>query len=132
MRIYLAARNYRLDELRQYANDLQMMGHQVTSRWLQGQHQAPGPLDHPEWAGIAQEDVDDLAAADAVISITEPARGGGGGRHVEFGLGLAWGKRMLLVGVVEHLFHTLPSVEAYPTWSDALAGLENGRPPSNR
>ena len=132
MRIYLAARNYRLDELRQYADDLQMMGHQVTSRWLQGQHQAPGPLDHPEWSSIAQEDVDDLAAADAVISITEPARGGGGGRHVEFGLGLAWGKRMLLVGVTEHLFHTLPSVEAYPTWSDALAGLENGRPPSNR
>ena len=128
MRIYLAARNYRLDELRRYADDLQMMGHQVTSRWLQGQHQAPGPLDHPEWASIAQEDVDDLASADAIISITEPIRGGGGGRHVEFGLGLAWGKRMLLVGVAENLFHTLPSVEVYPTWPDALAGLERARP----
>ena len=72
MRIYLAARNYRLDELRGYADDLRRMGHEVTSRWLQGRHQAPGSLDHPQWPGIAQEDVDDLAAADAVISITEP------------------------------------------------------------
>ncbi|MCE2463247.1 MAG: hypothetical protein J4F46_04945 [Dehalococcoidia bacterium] len=131
MRIYLAARNYRLDELRGYADDLRTMGHQVTSRWLQGRHQAPGSLDHPQWPGIAQEDVDDLAAADAVISITEQVRGGGGGRHVEFGLGLAWGKRMLLVGAAENLFHTLPSVEAYPTWEDALAGLGSEGAESN-
>ena len=131
MRIYLAARNYRLDELRGYADDLRRMGHQVTSRWLQGRHQAPGSLDHPQWPGIAQEDVDDLAAADALISFTEPGRGGGGGRHVEFGLGLAWGKRMLLVGAAENLFHTLPSVEAYPTWEDALAGLDSEGPGSN-
>lgn len=131
MRIYLAARNYRLDELRGYADDLRNMGHEVTSRWLQGRHQARGSLDHPQWPGIAQEDVDDLAAADAVISITEPTRGGGGGRHVEFGLGLAWGKRMLLLGAAENLFHTLPSVEAYPTWEDVLAGLGSEGAKSN-
>lgn len=131
MRIYLAARNYRLDELRGYADDLRTMGHEVTSRWLQGRHQAPASLDHPQWASIAQEDVDDLAAADALISITEPSRGGGGGRHVEFGLGLAWGKRMLLVGAAENLFHTLPSVEAYPTWEAALAGLRSEGAESN-
>ncbi len=84
----------------------------------------PGPLGDPAWPGIAQEDMDDVQAADALIAFTEPRRGeGAGGRHVELGMALAWGKRLLVVGPREHLFHTLPSIEAYPTWTDALQAL---------
>ena len=125
MRIYLAARYRRLDEMRRYANDLLTRGHQVTSRWLQGDHQAPGALNDPSWADIAQEDVDDVLAADAVVSFAEPDRGGGGGRHVEFGIGLASGKRLLVVGQAEHLFHTVQPVEVYASWPDALEALSS-------
>ena len=123
MKVYLAARYHRIDELTSYSNELQNMGHQVTSRWLQGSHQVPGSLNDQRWATIAEEDVEDVAAADTVVCFTEADRGGGGGRHVEFGMGLAWGKRMLVVGEVEHLFHTLPAVEVHRTWSDAFHSL---------
>ena len=123
MKVYLAGRYRRLDEIRRCADDLRESGHQVTSRWVLERHTAPGPLDHPSWAALAQNDVDDTLAADAVISFTEAERGGGGGRQVEFGMGLALGKRLILVGPREHLFHTLPGVEVYATWGEALDGL---------
>ena len=75
------------------------------------------------WARFAQEDFEDVAAADTVVCFLEPGGGGSGGRHVEFGMALAWGKRTIVVGEPEHLFHTLPSVEAYPTWPQALDAL---------
>ena len=124
MRIYLAARYHRLRELRSYADELRALGHHVTAHWIERRQEAPGPLDHPSWAGIAQQDVQDISESDAVIIFAEPHRvEEGGGRHTEFGMGLAWGKRMVVVGRAEHLFHTLPSVEVYPTWRDALRGL---------
>ena len=123
MKIYLATRYRRIDEMNRRAEDLRKLGHLVTSRWLDGHHEAPMPLDDPSWPEIAQEDVDDVRAADVVVSFTQSQRGGGGGRHVEFGLGLGLGKRLVLVGPREHLFHTLPSVEVYRTWSEALESL---------
>jgi hypothetical protein len=48
----------------------------------------------------------------------------GGGRHVEFGYGMAKGKRLVLIGERENVFHDHPSVEVYPTlsaWPPAAA-----------
>lgn len=123
MRIYLAARYRRREELRRHAEDLSALGHDVTSRWILGGHSVSGGFDDPTWARLAQEDADDVAAADAVVCFLEPGGGGNGGRHVEFGMALAWGKRTIVVGEPEHLFHTLPSVEAYATWAEALDAL---------
>jgi nucleoside 2-deoxyribosyltransferase len=123
LRIYLAARYRRIEEMRRYAQDLAALGHQVTSRWIRGDHKAQVGLDHPSWVDIAERDVEDVASADAVIGFLEPQGGGGGGRHAEFGMALAWGKRTMVVGRPEHLFHTLPAVEAYPTWLEALEAL---------
>jgi hypothetical protein len=60
-----------------------------------------------------------LHKAATLISFTDgaPARGG---RHVEFGMAYAWGKRLIVVGPREHVFHALPLVEHYPDWA-ALA-----------
>ena len=121
MRVYLAARYRRRPELQRRAEELSALGHSVTSRWIRGSHSISGGLDDPRWARFAQEDFEDVAAADAVVCFLEP--GGSGGRHVEFGMALAWGKRTIVVGEPEHLFHTLPSVEAYPTWPQALDAL---------
>ena len=125
MRIYLSSRYSRLEELQGYAQELRQRGHEVTSRWLQGPRQAPTSLDDPAWVATAQKDLEDVAASDVVISFTEPRGGnnGGGGRHAEFGMGLALGKRMIVVGPAENLFHTLPSVGGCPAWPEALEGL---------
>jgi hypothetical protein len=38
-RVYLAARYSRREELCRYADDLRAIGHTITSRWLDGNHQ---------------------------------------------------------------------------------------------
>ena len=123
MRIYLAARYRRRPEMQRRTEELSALGHHVTSRWIRGSHSVSGGLDDPSWARFAQEDLEDVAAADTVVCFLEPGGGGSGGRHVEFGMALAWGKRTIVVGEPEHLFHTLPSVEAYATWPEALEAL---------
>ena len=61
-------------------------------------------------------DIEDIEAAEAIISFTT-AGGGKGGRHIEFGYGLALLKRMILIGPRENIFHTLPCVQWHLNWA---------------
>lgn len=128
MRIYLAARYARRHEMQAIAGDLRAMGHQVTSRWINGTHELD---DHPsrgERARLAVEDWEDLNLAECCISFTEAPRAvleqpGRGGRHVEFGAAGAMQQRLILVGPTENVFHWLPWVEHAGTWEQAKALL---------
>ena len=65
-------------------------------------------------------------AADAVIIFTEIPNTilATGGRHVEFGLALAQGKRMIIVGPRENVFHyLLPDSQIFATWNKAFATI---------
>ncbi len=119
MKIYLAARYERMIELRTYRDDLEKMGHVVTSCWLSGVHDKLDPLD------AARNDCRDVVSSDCVISFTEIPESafGRGGRHVEFGVALARGKRAIVVGHRENVFHHLPEAEFYPTWGEARAAI---------
>ena len=64
-------------------------------------------------------------AADVVISFTSVG-GGKGGRHVEFGYGLGLGKKMIVVGPRENVFHTLPQIEHYEDWPHLVMALSAG------
>jgi hypothetical protein len=124
-RIYLAARYSRNAEMRGVRDVLQALGYEVTSRWID-QHGGnllesivAGQLNaEPEACSqYADVDVDDLTRADTVISFTSADGGGKGGRHVEFGLALGLGRRLVIVGPRENVFHTLPQIEWYPDWA---------------
>lgn len=123
--VYLAARYSRAEEMQGVRSVLEEMGCKVTSRWIDyhgGRY--PGSFkpeqlnEDPGHCGrVAQDDVGDLVAADIVISFSSgDGAAGKGGRHVEFGMAAALGKRLILVGPREHVFHTLPEVEHYPDW----------------
>lgn len=140
MRIYLAASYTRREELCEYRRQLRALGHDVQARWLDGQHQLDRngtPIgDHGEKlvedgnglknaalrAKFAQDDWDDVTGADIVINFTEPpgSTAARGGRHVECGIALARGTRVIVVGYRENLFHWLPRVEFVETWDQAL------------
>lgn len=139
-KIYLAARYSRHTEMQGYAAELRAAGHTVTSRWINGSHQVMlngEPLGAEREAmfesghtsmenqrrEFAGHDWDDLMAADIVISFTEQPRmvsNSRGGRHVEFGAALAAGKRCIVVGWRENVFHCLPTVEFCHTWPEAF------------
>jgi len=120
MRYHLAARYARRVELCRYREQLLSIGDTVTSRWLDFRKM-------PSWScGIAREDCEDLMAADAVIIFTEIPNTilATGGRHVEFGLALAQGKRMIIVGPRENVFHyLLPDSQIFATWNKAFATI---------
>lgn len=126
MNIYLAAPYHAQHHMRQARDDLTALGHLVTSRWIdqaENESSADRLRDDPaSCAEYALIDLEDISAADVVVSFT--AGGGGrGGRHVELGAAIAWCKRLILVGVREHVFHCLPQVEYVEDWPALLASL---------
>lgn len=128
MKIYLASRYSRNLEMQLYRKDLEILGHSVTSRWINGNHQ----ITHEDLlAGnksqkqmqFAQEDYEDLCMSDCVISFTETPRefsNSRGGRHVEYGIALALKKRIIIIGYRENIFHHLPETEFFISWGDAI------------
>ena len=111
-------------ELCAYRKQLLSIGDTVTSRWLDFRKM-------PSWSfGIARDDCEDLMAADAVIIFTEIPNTilATGGRHVEYGLALAQGKRVIIVGPRENVFHyLLPDSQVFVTWNKAFATMKRQR-----
>jgi hypothetical protein len=133
VRIYLAARYSRRTELCGYREDLERLGHRVPARWLDGNHQISDEemeaLEDKEKAEkrqrFAEEDYQDLCTCARTISFTEIPRTSTsrGGRHVEFGVALACGQSVWIVGPRENVFHCLHDVRQFDTWDEVLAAL---------
>lgn len=121
--------------MREYATALTEAGHEVTARWILGDHdiRAHGESEAAHWMPAwAQEDWNDLMGSDVLVSFTEgpvdvPGRSRGG-RHVEYGAAMAAGLRLIVVGYRENVFHWMPETEFYPTWLDALTALSGVQP----
>lgn len=107
--IYLAARYSRREEMEIIATLLLLEGFDITSRWVFGGEEGKTNED------IAILDLKDVDYADTVVSFSEPygTMFKGGGRCVEFGYGLAKGKRCVLIGERENVFHWHPDVEQF-------------------
>lgn len=117
-RIYLAARYSRRDDMRIVAMGLERAGFEVTSRWLLEDKPLNTKLgdDSPEfYRQTAEVDIEDIAKADTIVFFSEDPKIGTprGGRHVEFGYAYAAGKRMVVIGQEENIFHYLSDVLVY-------------------
>lgn len=115
VKIYLAARYCRREEMENIALDLMnAYGYDITSEWVFGGEEGKTLED------IAIMDLDHVNSADTIISFTETEDVGyyTGGRHVEFGYGLALGKRVVVIGRLENVFHSFPTVEQFDTLED--------------
>ena len=119
MKLYLAARYTRIDELRSYRKELEARGIEVTSRWLDGNFRTldtEGTVPRQ----VAGWDMQDIVKADALVAFTENPRisDSRGGRHVEFGFAIALNKRLIVIGPRENVFYSLESVDQYDDWAD--------------
>lgn len=123
MRFYICARYGRRDEAEQLAVQLQDMGHTITSSWL-GQVESEMAVDESAvvTAQLARRDLNEVKEADALVTLSELEDNpwGRGGRHVEFGAALAFGKQVFVIGPMENLFHYLPEVLVFDLIDDFL------------
>lgn len=127
-KIYIAARYARREELIPLAQQLEQAGAAITCRWLfaDGGSLAGEDLSPAERGGqLAKMDFEDVQQADICLAFTEPSDNpaGRGGRHTELGIALALGRRVVLVGPREHVFHCLPQIEHYENWETARQSL---------
>lgn len=124
MKVYLAARYGRKEELHRLAEELMHLDIECTSRWLVMHERAkadelPSFEEQRLWA---EEDLHDIEAADVVICFTEKkdAKHSRGGRHVEMGFALCSGKPLICVGPCENIFYSLPMVSVVENWLEAV------------
>jgi nucleoside 2-deoxyribosyltransferase len=110
MKIYLAARFTRIDEMRGYADELKEDGHEITASWVYGGEEGL------TFSDIAALDVRDVLRADTIVKFSEPygSANPGGGRHSEWGVAIASGKQLYLVGPKEQVFDWYPDVIDFP------------------
>jgi hypothetical protein len=110
MKIYLAARFTRIDEMRGYADELKEDGHEITASWVYGGEEGL------TFSDIASLDIADVLRCDTLVKFTEPygTPVPGGGRHSEWGVALATKKALYLVGPKEQVFDWYPGVIDFP------------------
>lgn len=141
MRIYLAARYSRREELCRYREQIRELGFLVNAVWLDGTHQISDEgtsigdnrealvegddgstsLRSAELRQrFANEDFRDVIGCDLLIAFTEPPRSSAsrGGRHVELGIALGLMKRVWIVGPRENIFCWMEDVRQFETWDD--------------
>lgn len=129
-KIYLAARYSRREELCTYRDELEDMGHTVTSRWLKPnpageEKEAVGELPIYDQQLLACYNLTDIIKADIFLAFTEEPtfEHVRGTRHTEFGFALALDKMCIIVGPIENIIYSLEKVQQYPTWPTAREAL---------
>ena len=132
MRVFLSGRFSRRDEFSSYADQLRSLGITVKARWMEPERHGVtddevmrelADMTNVDEAGsiaalIAIEAFEDLCSSDVLVAFTEPPRSTNsrGGHHVEFGIALALGKWILVVGPRENVFHAMGNVEQVDAW----------------
>lgn len=115
---YLASTYGRRVELAGYADQLRADGHDITARWLAGEHEAiDQTADRNTQALWATEDIEDICAATNFLLFTD-GQPGRGGKDVELGIAIATGKRITLIGPFTNVFSFLHSIRQYDTFQD--------------
>jgi hypothetical protein len=98
-----------------YAQELRASGIEVTSTWLEEAHGPNTQLQDvrdEELSGYAEADLRDVYRAEWLVffSVDPTIPVARGGRHVEFGYALGLGRKILVVGPKENIFHYLPEI----------------------
>jgi hypothetical protein len=125
LKVYLAARYSRREELAALVPDLAEHGLEITSSWLNSTGTGKLPdRTFEENQQCAIMDLEDIDMADTVILFSEdptvPTLRGG--RHFESGYALGCGKELIIIGPLENVFHFHPKVKQFATIDDYLFG----------
>lgn len=120
MKLYIAAPWVRQSETRDRAEQLKSLGIEVTSRWLTEDPEAEQTPTYQQERALI--DLEDIRAADYFVLLAEHDSRTGG-KHFETGYAYAIGKRVLVVGRHENVFHHLPEIVYVSSWDNAMTKL---------
>ena len=128
MKLYLAAQYGWRDSIKEHAKKIESIGIEVTSSWLNERKEPQSELTELTPRFLREHaiiDVRDIDKADGIVLFTvnptTPTKRGG--RHVEFGYALGLGKKLIICGPHENIFHYLPEVVICETFDDLLKYL---------
>lgn len=124
---YICARFGRQAEARLFSKKLEMLGHTITSTWVdQVELEMYRDSDPRVWERAAVKDVHEVMESDALIYLSEVEENewGRGGRHVEFGVALGLEIPIFVIGPKENLFHFCPRVQHFETQEDFIRALK--------
>jgi nucleoside 2-deoxyribosyltransferase len=132
VKIYVAAQYSWRDQVKAYAKQLEDAGFEITSTWLQerkGSGTELTELSNRFLREHAANDLRDIEAADMVVffSVGPTELTKRGGRHVEFGLAYAMGKKIVVCGPKENIFHYLDEIVQFNTFDDMLRVLKGSK-----
>jgi hypothetical protein len=122
-RFYLAASWDAKTLMRKYRDELSIMGHKITSRWIGSpdheEGHTPGSLTNMHRGIMDREDIDEC---DVLLLFTD-SPSTTGGYHVEFGYALGMGKVTVVIGPYTNIFQRQCTC-SFMSWEDFLRGFE--------
>lgn len=122
MKFYLAASYSKRASIRAARNVLQALGHEVTSRWIDGQHVDPGTDSENDSIEAAITDFQDINDCETVVVFTDKPSTTGG-MHVEFGYAYGIRKKIVVIGPVRNVFMALPNIMHFDDWNAFVNSL---------
>lgn len=139
MRLYLAARWSRREEVGEYRDQLVELGHEVFARWIddhpnlsEDQKRSKGKEFPGDPAAVAINCFEDVVKSDALVIFTEAdsdkkrGKTAKGGMWVEFGIALGLNKDVSVVGPHVNTFCWYPTVMTYGAFDEFVDAIENG------
>lgn len=122
MRIYVASNWASQVRMQGIKFKLEEMGHEVCSGWLEEDNaQAMSTLTPKKMKLYSHRDLGEIMTADLLI-IDTGEESNTGGREVEYGVALALGKLVWVVGPVRNIFHSVPRHQ-FNDWGLVFAHL---------
>lgn len=118
-RIYIAGAFESQGRLRRRRYEIEQLGHTVVSTWLD-EEGSPNPSAADKLA-YAKRDLAEVIRSEILIVDTEDTNVRGG-REVEYGIAIAMGKPVYVVGPVRNVFHALAD-GIFETWEEFIIGL---------
>jgi len=121
MKVYLAARYSRKDEIKEKKEELKTLGIECTSRWAEEEIEGSAQLDDVAESFLlsaAINDIEDIKKANCTVMFSVNPREATvrGGRHWEAGFAYGLGKPLIICGPQENVFHMLPDVVICANW----------------
>lgn len=122
MRIYLASNWQSQSRIRKVRDSLVRLGHTVCSNWLSEDNaQAFSELTTKRRQMYSYRDIGEVVSCDLLI-IDTAEESTSGGREVEYGMALALGKSVWVIGPDRNIFHSVCR-RRFDDWQMALKEL---------